>query len=320
LVDLQSKTAWLYLLTSGLIASVIYLWQRRGRQSTLTLWRFLFPSEVFLHRSAIVDYKFVAFDLTFRAVLYSPLFAVATAAAYKVVTLLIGWSGVQTLRPGEALASTVLAPVIVFIATDFCLFFAHYLMHKVPALWPFHEVHHSAEVLTPVTVYRVHPVEELINGFVAAVILGGGAAIYSAAEHTTFSIPTLLGVNIVSFLFFTFAFHLRHSHVWLSYGPWVSRLLISPAQHQIHHSSDPKHFDKNFGFMLAIWDVVFRTLYVPRGRETLRLGVAGVGPEEYATVKDLYFRPFSKSTRIVLGHCAALMRRTSARASKRRAI
>jgi sterol desaturase/sphingolipid hydroxylase (fatty acid hydroxylase superfamily) len=50
---------------------------------------------------------------------------------------------------------------------------------------------------------------------------------------------------------------------------------VSPAHHQVHHSSNPKHFNKNFGSCLALWDWMFGTLYVPgKEREPLTFGFA----------------------------------------------
>jgi sterol desaturase/sphingolipid hydroxylase (fatty acid hydroxylase superfamily) len=69
---------------------------------------------------------------------------------------------------------------------------------------------------------------------------------------------------------------LQHSHVWLSYGPILEHLLISPAQHQIHHSRLDAHHGRNFGTTLALWDWLFGTLYVIRGREDLSFGLDGV--------------------------------------------
>jgi sterol desaturase/sphingolipid hydroxylase (fatty acid hydroxylase superfamily) len=69
----------------------------------------------------------------------------------------------------------------------------------------------------------------------------------------------VLGVDVVGFAFAVLGANLRHSHVWLSYGPFVERLAISPAHHQVHHSVDAKHHDRNFGSALAIWDWMFGT-------------------------------------------------------------
>jgi sterol desaturase/sphingolipid hydroxylase (fatty acid hydroxylase superfamily) len=43
----------------------------------------------------------------------------------------------------------------------------------------------------------------------------------------------------------------------------------------VHHSGNPKHFNKNFGSCLALWDWMFGTLYVPqKEREPLIFGFA----------------------------------------------
>src|SRR5713226_4108503 len=82
--NLQSKTGWLYLLTSILIASIIYaLEKRRGSTRSISLTQFLFPREIYLHRSAIVDYKFVAIDLTIKLVVYTPLISGFSMLVYK---------------------------------------------------------------------------------------------------------------------------------------------------------------------------------------------------------------------------------------------
>ena len=107
----------------------------------------------------------------------------------------------------------------------------------------------------------------------------------------------MFGVSVIQFVFFSFAFPLRHSHIWLSYGPVLSWIFISPAQHQIHHGTDPKHWDENFGFILIVWDAVFGALFVPKARETLRLGVPNADPRDFSSVPRLYFLPFAKAAR-----------------------
>jgi sterol desaturase/sphingolipid hydroxylase (fatty acid hydroxylase superfamily) len=301
-ISLNSKTAWLYLLTSLVIASaVFYIGRSRGWVQAPSLWRFLFPREVFLHRSAIADYKYVAVDLTIKAIVYVPLFTGVSTLVYNASVGGFSMLADMGLKFESMPAPHILIPLISFLAADFGFFFSHYLMHKIPLLWHFHEVHHSAEVLTPITVYRVHPVEELINKGIGSTVFGAGAALYTVTTDVQFSLPTILGVNVLLFLFFAIAFQLRHSHVWLSYGPILSRIFISPAQHQIHHSREIKHWDRNFGFTFAFWDVLFRSLYVPKGYEALRLGVPKAHPEDFSTVGRIYWRPFVKAWRRLRG-------------------
>ena len=54
--------------------------------------------------------------------------------------------------------------------------------------------------------------------------------------------------------------HLQHSHMWIAFRGMLGRIFVSPAHHQVHHSDNPKHFDKNFGSCLALWDWMFGTL------------------------------------------------------------
>ena len=65
--------------------------------------------------------------------------------------------------------------------------------------------------------------------------------------------------------------------MWVAFTGLAGRLLQSPAHHQIHHSANPAHFDKNLGFALALWDWAFGTLAIPpKTREPI---VFGVGAE-----------------------------------------
>ncbi len=69
----------------------------------------------------------------------------------------------------------------------------------------------------------------------------------------------------------------------------------SPAQHQIHHSKAPRHLDKNFGFIFAFWDVWFGSLYVPRAKEQIEVGLPDDQDEAYSSVLRLYALPFARS-------------------------
>jgi sterol desaturase/sphingolipid hydroxylase (fatty acid hydroxylase superfamily) len=303
--DPASKTAWLYLLSSLAVAWLVY---RSARRRGLvdagdSFLRFVCPGDVYRQRSAIVDYKFVAVDLSIKALVYSPFMAGFSWLVYKF--LHPAFAGLVALDVSSATPFTrsVLLTVLAFLMADFGFFFAHYLLHRIPILWHFHEVHHSAEVLTPVTVYRVHPVEEIVNGAVGAVVGALGAASYAAIKGRDVTLIELYGLNAVFLAFYVSAFQLRHSHVWLSYGPALSRVFISPAQHQIHHSRDSRHWGKNYGFVLAVWDVMFRSLYVPRTREALSFGTE-TDPAHFSSVPKLYVLPFVKAARDVVGWCS----------------
>lgn len=82
------------------------------------------------------------------------------------------------------------------------------------------------------------------------------------------SLPSLLGVPILMFLFNVLGYNLRHSHFWLRWpGVW-SKVFPSPAHHHVHHSCHPDHLDKNFAFMFPLWDVLFGTYIMPEDIKT----------------------------------------------------
>ena len=101
--------------------------------------------------------------------------------------------------------------------------------------------------------------------------------------------------------------HLRHSHLWIPFQGLAGKLFQSPAHHQVHHSTDPRHFDKNLGFALAVWDWAFGTLHIPsKQREVTEYGV-GEEYQDYATVTRSLTRPFAKADETLRAHPAPLV-------------
>src|SRR6516165_2401889 len=121
----------------------------------------------------------------------------------------------------------------------------------------FHKVHHSAEVLTPLTAGRVHPLDDAISFLLAGVM---GASHFSLCRSLLGSNAVMFGVfqlNVLVVIFYFAGFHLRHSHVWLPYKGIWGKLFVSPAHHQVHHSVAQRHWDKSLGFVFAMWDSLF---------------------------------------------------------------
>ncbi|MBD0305656.1 MAG: hypothetical protein ICV76_03765 [Nitrospiraceae bacterium] len=83
--DLYSKTAWLYLLSSGFIAWIIFI-ARKNTETAATaksFWSFLFPRDIYGHPSAVTDYKYAAVDLSIKLILYMPLVSGLSMLVYK---------------------------------------------------------------------------------------------------------------------------------------------------------------------------------------------------------------------------------------------
>jgi len=290
LADPLRRIYWLYLLSALAIAGAVFVYRRRvrGRALLQGFFTYIAPWQVFGHRSARLDYWFFYLNTVLFGLILAPLVAAPTVATFVAHSLGVSASAPASAGPWWSLGMTIAT----LLTMDLALYIGHYLQHRVPFLWEFHKVHHSAEVLTPITAFRVHPVDDLLTLSLTALFSGVVQGLFRATVGTGIADIEVLGVNVLLFAWYIFGFHLRHSHIWLAYPVWLSHILVSPAQHQIHHSSAPRHFDRNMGFIFAVWDAVGGTLYVPKAREDLTYGLYGEEPGQFASVSALYIRPF----------------------------
>jgi sterol desaturase/sphingolipid hydroxylase (fatty acid hydroxylase superfamily) len=180
--------------------------------------------------------------------------------------------------------------VILTLAIDFSFFAAHVLQHRLPILWCFHKVHHSAPVLTPLTAYRTHPVDYVVEGILVSLFLGVSNGVLLLVFAPTSALLTIGGANAAFVVGFAALANLRHSHTWISWGDRFEHVFYSPAQHQIHHSNDPRHYDRNFGGLLSLWDWLFGTLITARTRQPITFGL-GAESDRYRTMRDMYLEP-----------------------------
>jgi len=288
----SSKVYWLYLCLAALIALVVYL-RSASAPSVRGAVEFLLPKSVFGHASAVADYKLWLANGFLLIVVFFPYFCLSTlTAANATLGALHAISDFSGLGWPVNWTTTALYTICDLLAIDAALFLAHYLQHRVPALWEFHKTHHSAEVLTPVTVLRMHPVDQIVNFTMAAALPGFMAGLFSFLYAQPAHVFTISGLNVGLFLFYMAGVPLRHSHVWVMYPRWIAKHISSPAMHLIHHSKDPKHADKNLAQMFNFWDRLAGTFYLPAEKEVLELGLWNDESAKFRTLADLYLQPF----------------------------
>lgn len=293
----------LYLATSAIIAYGIY----RARKSNATsaspsFLKFLFPKNVWSHPSAWLDVRYFFFHQLVGHFLMLGLGAWAMSVAFGWVS---GGSAFhEAVRASNSstlldLAVTILYMLVYAVVIDFIGYGSHYLQHKLPILWHFHKVHHSAAVMHPLTNFREHPVDNLTYKLLIG--FGGGFIAGLMVKITGYvpALPTLIGVPVLFFAFNAVGYNLRHSHIWLRWrGRW-SKIFPSPAHHHIHHSCHPDHIDKNFAFIFPMWDVIFKTYHVPEDNRDVRFGVAEGEAKGLTSCLRLYAVPFRDA-----GSCA----------------
>lgn len=293
-----NRLFWVYLVAATVIAVLVY---RRAAPGVVPAHRpgflaFLFPKHIWRHPSARTDLGIVLIASVVMSLLFWPLLPGVGEVSDWLTAALGGTVGTGgSPPPAWVIAAFTLA---LLVADDFAKFFAHYLMHKVPALWELHKVHHSAEVLTPLTAYRFHPLELVLTALIVVTCVGSVNALFVLAWGGGITHVTLFGANIGLVVFNLLGGTLRHSHIWFSFGPRLERWFISPAQHQIHHSCAPRHIDRNMGYHLAIWDRIAGTLYVPDGHERFPLGI-GEETRAYRGVAANLLRPLVGMVRVL---------------------
>lgn len=250
----SQRLYWPFLLSSLLI---LVFWSKRNKRNLL---------QEFFSPSSLLDLKL----FTLNGVLKVFLFPFIVFSSYEVSVLCLRtlrslfptFDGITT----SSLYASFVATLLAFLLNDFFRFFQHYLMHNVAVLRNLHRTHHSALVLTPLTLFRTHPLEALIASFRNIISVGLTLAIYSFLFQRPVVAWDILGVNLFGFLFNAFVANLRHSPVPMSFG-FLEYVLISPRMHQIHHSNNPRHFNKNYGVALTLWDQIMGSYYRPSSEE-----------------------------------------------------
>jgi sterol desaturase/sphingolipid hydroxylase (fatty acid hydroxylase superfamily) len=258
------------------IAALFFAWQRvkRGRRLRWrVIARALFPKRIVRHKSNRADIGYLLFNVFLSGIVFGWAVLTYQAITNTIITGLVAVFGPVAPSTLPIIVSRGGVTILLFLGYELGYWFNHWVSHKVPFLWEFHKVHHTAEVLTPITNFRVHPVYSWIFAnilaFSAAVAGGLGNYLFGNTSYQY----AINDTNMILVIFIHTYVHLQHSHMWIAFTGALGRVFVSPAHHQVHHSGNPKHFNKNFGSCLALWDWMFGTLYVPqKGREPLSFG------------------------------------------------
>jgi sterol desaturase/sphingolipid hydroxylase (fatty acid hydroxylase superfamily) len=174
---------------------------------------------------------------------------VACVALFFFNTVLMQLVGAPVLEGLEAQFAIVESPswarlLAVLVLSDVAGYWMHRAMHRVPVLWRLHSVHHAPTELHWFEAWRQHPLDFLMHG----IAVGVPGAVLGA------SLAEIASVVLIRKVFTAFL----HANVRWRFGPleWV---LATPLFHRVHHSADPRDYDRNFAGTFAWVDVLFRT-------------------------------------------------------------
>lgn len=225
-------------------------------------------------RSARVDYFIWTFNHILQISVLPLVFANALFFAGQFQRGLTEIFGVCSLKIFMTPWGIVWYSIVFVILSDLSRFGLHYLLHHNRFLAPVHRMHHSADVLTPFTLFRSHPLEMILSHIryllVYSITTGGFLYLF----NDVFDFPKILGVTFFVFVSNVLGANLRHSNIPIGFG-WLERIIISPKQHQMHHSVELPLQNSNLGSFFSIWDILFSTWKPSKGIENIEYGVKG---------------------------------------------
>ncbi|WP_417270556.1 sterol desaturase family protein [Celeribacter sp.] len=254
-----------------IVATLIVVWLyyrlelRRGR-ATRGFWAWATPARIWRHASTRLDMQLF--------VIGRGMVALGIFGRLSLITVIaVAVSRALSPTTSAALIGPVAVAFLMWLASDMTSYWMHRAFHQLRMIWPLHAVHHSAEVMTPITAYRQHPLALVLSAVVQTAALGLVQGLIAAFLAPDTAAATFAGVNLFAMAANFAMANLHHSHIWMRYPAWLERVVISPAQHQIHHSTLPAHYNSNYGQTLALWDWAFGTLILSAGHEQPPIGL-----------------------------------------------
>ena len=168
--------------------------------------------------------------------------------------------------------------ILLLLVIDFFRYWLHRASHTYPALWRLHAIHHSSTKLNLINVGKFHPVEK-------------------ALQFVLDTLPFLLiGVSqqvlALYFLFYAINGFFQHCNIDVRLG-WLNYIISGPELHRWHHSRKKQESDHNFGNNLIIWDLFFKTFYLPKRRNIKQLGL--LNPNYPQSFTQQMFAPLHKN-------------------------
>lgn len=191
-----------------------------------------------------------------------------------LLTLGLGQFSVSS-NPLLRTASPIVAPVVAVMIGDFFAYWLHRSLHRVPALWRIHRLHHSVRELSAWTSYS-HFAEGMLHAPFVALPLAW--LIHPEVGPASAIVMVILGLQG----FF------QHACTSIHLGP-LRHLVSDNRFHRIHHSIDPEHHNRNFGNFTTVWDRVFGTAHFPEPDEWPDTGLADIPQPE--TLRDYALQP-----------------------------
>lgn len=209
------------------------------------------------------------------------------AAALALVQPAARWALSMSANKPFGLVHLVALPmwakfVFSFLLMDLGFYYWHLANHRFPFFWRFHNVHHIDPDLDVTTAFRFH----------------FGEIAFSSAF--TLLAVSAVGISGWAFAVYQLAFQaevlFHHSNVRLPirFERLLSKAIVTPRMHGIHHSQVQRENNSNFGTLFTWWDRLHRTLGLNIPQSQIVVGIPGYSRPEDNRVSNALLMPFRK--------------------------
>lgn len=171
-----------------------------------------------------------------------------TLMTMQPAMIFFDWARISAIQKIVISLPFVVQFACVLLISDLTQYWVHRAFHKIPFLWRFHAIHHSAEAMDWIAGSRLHLVDAITTR----------ATTYIPIYLMGFSGPALYSYVVWVVIQATFI----HANVSWEFRP-IRWLIATPAFHHWHHSSAPEAIDRNFSVHLSLIDRVFGTYHLP---------------------------------------------------------
>jgi len=173
--------------------------------------------------------------------------------------------------------------VIAILALDYTLYIWHWMNHKIPFLWRFHNAHHVDLDLDVSTASRFHFGE---------LILSTG---FRSGQVVLFGINPFVLILFETLITTSAQFHHSNIRLPFRFEKILNRIVVTPRMHGIHHSIVRDETDSNFSTIFSFWDHLHRSIRLNIPQQAITIGVAAFrDPKELGFLRTLLL-PFGKS-------------------------
>ena len=187
------------------------------------------------------------------------------------------------IHQNVTLTQSLMFALVYTVLLDFLFYWYHRAQHRFLALWALHELHHSDQELNVISSYRTYwleyPVQALCIHLPVLYIVG--------IDPKGLFLAALIAICFLMF---------SHANIRLHLG-WMSRVLVGPQVHRIHHSRHPQHRNKNLAQIFPIFDILFGTYYHPDKDEYPTTGTLTLPTD--ATFGRTFIKPFGTWNKIM---------------------